>query len=144
MQFVAKQKDRDCYNNIFAEYTVTYPTWSSSDPSVADFYGANGVAYALDVGDALITATWEAEYFLDSGSDTCDAYPVIAALTGGMIVIPPTVTASFTVVGKDQTRTVNIQVANNPNHKTIAFSIRRTQGNAGAAEIVGNSTTSAL
>jgi hypothetical protein len=89
-QMTAMQKDRDCYNNYFAEYEVSNANWSSSNASIVDFYGANGVAYALDTGNVLITATWETQYFLDSGSDTCDEYPVIAAPTGDMTVVVPT------------------------------------------------------
>jgi hypothetical protein len=87
-QFAAKETDTDCYGGQFYEYTVTYPTWSSSDTSVADFYGANGAAYALNDGGTQITATWDANYSIDNGSDGCMDIPVVPAPTAGMDVRP--------------------------------------------------------
>ncbi len=85
-QFTAMQKDRDCYGTYFAEYAVSGANWDSSDYSIVDL-SYNGMATALNVGDVMITATWDTQYYLDSGSDTCDEYPVVATPTGGMVVL---------------------------------------------------------
>lgn len=82
----AMQKDRDCYGSVFAEYPVSGANWDSSDWSIVDVY--NGAATAVGVGSAMITASWETQYYLDSGSDTCDEYPIVAAPSGEMVVSP--------------------------------------------------------
>ena len=83
-QFAAMQKDRDCYGNYFAEYAVSNANWDSSNWNVVDVY--NGAATAVGVRNVMITATWNTQYYLDSSSDTCDEYPVVATPSGEMVV----------------------------------------------------------
>jgi len=87
-QFTAKETDTDCYGGQFYEYTVIYQTWSSSDTSVADFYNVNGLVSAFDVGDVQISATWDANYSIDNGSDGCMDFPMTPAPVAYMAIGP--------------------------------------------------------
>ena len=84
----AEETDHDCYGNYYAPYGVS-ATWSSSDETIAYFNNYTiGQATAMDVGDVQITATWDAEYSVDDGSDGCLSFPMTPAPTGEMTVRP--------------------------------------------------------
>lgn len=106
-QFTAKETDTDCYGGQFYEYTVVYPIWSSSDTSVADFYN-NGATTALDVGDVQISATWDANYSIDNGSDGCMDIPVTPAPIAYMEISPRITSITPSRAGVGSTTRVTI------------------------------------
>ena len=141
-QFTAKETDSDCYGGQFFEYSVAYPTWNSSDTSVADFYG-NGAVTALGEGDTQLMATWEANYSIDNGSDGCMDILMTPAPTAQMTVNsrPDASIASFIAVGENFTRTVTVTVKNNPNNENITLTLYPNSGTTGIAQFSNNSTT---
>lgn len=132
LEFTAKETDSDCYGGQFYEYPVLYPTWSSSDTSVADFYNfgtSTATATALDVGDVQISAMWDANYSIDNGSEGCMDIPMTPAPIAYMEIAAPSVSiSSFKAVGKNQTATIRITVGNNPNNQDIALTLYPSPG----------------
>jgi len=60
-QFVAMQQKHDCLGNLLNPTIISYPTWSSSDTTIATV-NSSGLATAQGGGTAYISASWDITY----------------------------------------------------------------------------------
>ena len=61
-QFSSIQQNQTCYNEVLEPFTVPYPTWSSTDPSVATC-DSTGLATAQLPGFAHIQSRWTVRFW---------------------------------------------------------------------------------
>lgn len=87
-QFAAMQRDTDCYGNIMPAYSVN-ANWTSGDYNISDVF--NGLATAVGIGDAQLTAAWTGSSWMDDGSDNCIETMFEVAPTGDLIVQSPSI-----------------------------------------------------
>jgi hypothetical protein len=108
-QFAAQQQDEDCYGNWFPWYPVT-ATWSADDYELVHWWMPNGQITALEEeGNALITATWEAERFIENSVSYCEPHSVTAAPIADLFVRPAVEILRNNVPINSTTRTPNTQ-----------------------------------
>lgn len=85
-QFAARERDRDCYGNIFPEYPVT-ADFTSGDYSIAEIWAyPYGVATGMDEGDTFIQGSWTATRWMENLNSMCEDSPVAMAPIADMAV----------------------------------------------------------
>ncbi len=73
-QFTAKERQQDCYGNIFGPYEIgSMGSWDSSDTSIADV-DFRGLATGIDMGSVEISCTWTADYWREDLNTMCEDY----------------------------------------------------------------------
>lgn len=90
--FFAIEQDRNCYGSLLSPFLVNYPSWSSSDPSVASC-DSNGVATALNPGSTNIDASWTVYQRIahpESGNNECvdESLNVLASALCTVFALP--------------------------------------------------------
>lgn len=78
MQFIAMQRDQNCYGQIYLPYTASIPSYSSADTSICNPGWNTGMTTGVGPGETTISAGWTADAWFMNLNEVCDYTPVEA------------------------------------------------------------------
>lgn len=74
--FIANQRDVNCYGQIYPPHYADFVNWESADPNIASTRYYDGQTTSLDVGETTIQASWTADSWFEGLTHQCEYTPV--------------------------------------------------------------------
>lgn len=75
IQYIAMQRDANCYGQVYPPYTAGVPFYSSSDTSICNTGFGTGTTTGIGPGETFINASWTADAWFMNLNQVCDYTP---------------------------------------------------------------------
>jgi hypothetical protein len=128
MQFTAKERQRDCYGNLFGPYNAgVVDSWWSDDATVATV-SYNGLGTGVGSGTTSVWASWTTDTWMEDLNSMCEDTQGTEMQAGDMTVRPSVVISGPTSVVLDTSgepgvnKSIQLIGTGNPSGGTFSWS----------------------
>lgn len=86
-QILGKERQRDCYGNIYGPYDMSWGNWYAANPDIATMDGS-GQATGVSPGTAGFSFTWTTYYWMQDFDEQCIPYESSESGSSTVDVVP--------------------------------------------------------